>query len=97
MNLLLQNLNTNLALYRVHEPGILDGDVTVFSATRDESDRGKHLLQSWRPYAAGDITVYEVDCTHNEMLTTESAGMYGKQLKHLLDLDFSWRDGSLGH
>jgi hypothetical protein len=62
---------------------------------RDDSDRGNYLRESWRPYATGDITVYEVDCTHNEMLTTESTGMYGKQLKRLLDLDLSRRDGKL--
>jgi amino acid adenylation domain-containing protein/non-ribosomal peptide synthase protein (TIGR01720 family) len=97
LHLLLQNLNTNLALYRAHEPGVLEGNMTVFSATRDESDRGTHLRQSWRPYATGEVNVYEVDCTHNEMLTAESTGMYGKQLRHLLDLDFSWRDGSAGN
>ncbi|OBH58228.1 hypothetical protein A5686_24940 [Mycobacterium sp. E2479] len=96
LNLLLANLNTNLAMYRVHEPGILEGDMTIFSAARDDSDRGTHLLQSWRPYATGDITVYQVDCTHNEMLTTESAGMYGQRLKRSLDLDFSSRDGAAG-
>ncbi|WP_156656064.1 non-ribosomal peptide synthetase, partial [Mycobacterium sp. 852002-51971_SCH5477799-a] len=97
LNLLVQNLNTNLAFYRAHQPGVLDGDVTVFAAAREDSDRGTHLRQSWRPYAAGDITVYEVDCTHNEMLTTESTGMYGKELKRLLDVDLARRDGSLGH
>jgi thioesterase domain-containing protein/acyl carrier protein len=97
LNLLLQNLNTNLALYRAHEPGVLEGNMTVFSATRDERDRGTHLRQRWRPYATGEVNVFEVDCTHNEMLTAESTGMYGKQLRRLLDLDFSWRDGSAGN
>ncbi|OBK90416.1 hypothetical protein A5652_11710 [Mycobacterium sp. 1165178.9] len=93
LNLLVQNLNTNLAFYRAHQPGILDGGMTVFSATQDDSDRGTRLLESWRPYATGDISVYEVDCTHNEMLTTESTGRYGTQLKRLLDLDLLRRDG----
>jgi thioesterase domain-containing protein len=97
LHLLLQNLNTNLALYRAHEPGVLEGNMTVFSATRDERDRGTHLRQRWRPYATGEVNVFEVDCTHNEMLTAESTGMYGKQLRRLLDLDFSWRDGSAGN
>ena len=96
-DLLMRNLNTNTALYRAHEPGVLDGDMIVFSATRDQNDRSSFLLQSWRPYATGDITVYSVDCTHYEMLTTESASMYGKHLKHLLDLDFSSRDGDVGY
>jgi thioesterase domain-containing protein/acyl carrier protein len=41
-------------------------------------------LQSWRPYVAGDITEYSVNCTHYEMLTTRSLNMYGEQLKPLL-------------
>jgi hypothetical protein len=42
-------------------------------------------LQSWRPYVAGDITTYSVDCTHHEMLTTASLSMYGEQLKLSLE------------
>jgi non-ribosomal peptide synthetase component F/thioesterase domain-containing protein len=42
-------------------------------------------LQSWRPYVAGDITAYSVDCTHYEMLTTGSLSMYGEQLKLSLE------------
>ncbi|MGE5696246.1 MAG: thioesterase domain-containing protein, partial [Candidatus Sericytochromatia bacterium] len=42
-------------------------------------------LQGWRPYVAGDITAYSVDCTHYEMLTAESLSMYGEQLKLLLE------------
>ena len=43
-------------------------------------------LQSRRPYVAGDITEYSVDCTHYEMLTFSSLSEYGKRLKVLLDL-----------
>jgi amino acid adenylation domain-containing protein len=86
LDLLTQNLNTNMALYRFHEPGVFDGDIIIFSAVRSQSDRSSSLLQSWRPYVAGDITVYSVDCTHQEMLTTESVSMYGEQLKHSLVL-----------
>ena len=42
-------------------------------------------LQTWRPYVAGDITGYSVDCTHYEMLNTGSLSMYGEQLKLLLE------------
>jgi thioesterase domain-containing protein/acyl carrier protein len=86
MNLIIQNVNSSIELYRPHEPGVFDGDVTIFSAAQDESDRGSSPLQSWRPYVAGDITVYSVDCKHQEMLTTESLSMYGKQLKNSLVL-----------
>jgi thioesterase domain-containing protein/acyl carrier protein len=77
-----QNINSNEALYRAHEPGVFDGDITIFSTVRDASDRSSSLLQRWRPYVTGDITEYSVDCRHQEILTTESVNMYGEQLKH---------------
>jgi amino acid adenylation domain-containing protein len=79
-----QNHTSNLALLRAHEPGVFDGDMTIFSAARTESDYSSSPLQIWRPYVAGDITVYSIDCTHEEMLSTEPLNMYGKQLKHSL-------------
>ena len=82
LDLIVQNLKSGIALYRAHEPGVFDGDVIIFSAVRDQSDRSSSLLRSWRPYVAGDITMYSIDCTHQEMLTTESLSMYGEQLKH---------------
>jgi thioesterase domain-containing protein len=87
LGLLVQNLNTNIGLYHAHEAGVLDGDVVIFSAVRDQSDRSSFLLRSWRPYATGSITVYPIDCTHNEMLTAESARRYDKQLNDALALD----------
>ena len=42
-------------------------------------------LESWRPYVAGDITWYSIDCTHHEMLTTRSLNEYGQQLKLSLE------------
>ena len=52
---IVQNLDSNKALQRAHEPGVLDGDVIIFSAVRDEGDRSSSPLQEWRPYVAGDI------------------------------------------
>ena len=86
LDLIVQNLISSMALLQAHEPDVFDGDITIFSAARDASDRSSSLLQSWRPYVAGDITVYSIDCTHQEMLTTESLNVYGKQLKHSLVL-----------
>jgi thioesterase domain-containing protein/acyl carrier protein len=77
-----KNLNSNEALYRAHEPSVFEGDITIFSTVQNESDRSSSLLQRWRPYVTGDITEYPVDCTHQEILTTESVNMYGEQLKH---------------
>jgi amino acid adenylation domain-containing protein len=86
LDLTVQNLNSNTTLHRAHEPGVFDGDIVIFFAKRDEGDRSSSLLQSWRPYVAGEITMYSIDCTHQEMLTTGSLSMYGKQLKHSLFL-----------
>ncbi|WP_122508846.1 non-ribosomal peptide synthetase, partial [Mycobacterium innocens] len=83
LDLIVQNLNSDIALSRSHKPGVFDGDITIFAAVRDESDRNSSLLQSWRPYVAGDISVYPISCTHNEMLTTESLNMYGEQLRRV--------------
>jgi amino acid adenylation domain-containing protein len=84
-DLLLNNINTNMELYRDYEPDTFDGDVIIFSAVRDENDSGSSGLQSWRPYIAGDITEYSVDCTHEDMLTGESVSLFGQQLKLSLE------------
>ena len=74
-----------MALSEAHEPGVFDGDMIIFSSVRDESDRSPSALQSWRPYVAGDISEYSVDCTHEDMLTAESVSLYGQQLKLSLE------------
>jgi thioesterase domain-containing protein/acyl carrier protein len=79
-----QNINSNGALYRGHEPGVFVGDISIFTAARDESDRSSPLLQRWRPYVTGDIDSYPIDCVHEEMMSTESLALYGQQLKALL-------------
>jgi thioesterase domain-containing protein/acyl carrier protein len=84
-DLLINNINTNTALYRAYEPGVFDGDIIIFSAVWDENDSGSSGLQSWRPYIAGDITEYSVDCTHEDMLTAESVSLFGQQLKLSLE------------
>ncbi|GFG96177.1 hypothetical protein MTIM_20560 [Mycobacterium timonense] len=84
---LLGNLNDNIELYRRHEPGCFEGDVTVFAAQRDhdrDGDRGARLSRSWAPYASGDIRVHAVDSTHHEMFTAASVETYGERLRDLL-------------
>ncbi|WP_172826157.1 non-ribosomal peptide synthase/polyketide synthase [Mycobacterium colombiense] len=80
-----QNLNRNVALYQAHEPDVFHGDITIFTAVRDECDRSSPLLQRWRPYVTGDIAVYPIDCGHQEMMSIESLILYGQQLKVLLE------------
>ena len=84
LDLIVQNVNSSVLLYRAHEAGIFDGDIIIFSAARDEGDRSSFLQQSWRPYVAGDITVHSIDCTHQEMMTTASLSIYGNQLRRLI-------------
>jgi thioesterase domain-containing protein len=81
---MVQNGHAN-QLYRAkHVPDVFDGDMIIFSArSRNENDPSH--LQNWRSYVAGDITVYPVDCDHHDMMTAESLGMYGQQLKHSLE------------
>ncbi|WP_120313417.1 non-ribosomal peptide synthase/polyketide synthase, partial [Mycobacterium mantenii] len=84
VDLLVRNLGDNIELYRLHEPGLFDGDISVFSAVRDQSDRGSLLARYWEPYASGDVLTYPVDCTHDEMLTAGSVQTYSERLRQLI-------------
>jgi thioesterase domain-containing protein len=61
-------------------PHVFDGDVIIFSARRDEGNESSDP-RNWNPYAAGAITVYPVDCGHDDMMASESLALYGEQLK----------------
>ncbi len=78
---IVQNLNSSVALHQAHEPGVFDGDTVIFSALPDEKIPSSSPLESWRPYVAGHITEYLIDCRHEDMLTAESISLYGQQLK----------------
>jgi amino acid adenylation domain-containing protein len=81
LDMAVHNVNTNIALFGDHEPSVFHGDLHVFSALQNENGSGSSALQSWRPYVAGDITEYTVDCTHEQMLTADTVSLYGQQLK----------------
>jgi thioesterase domain-containing protein/acyl carrier protein len=82
---IVQNLDSNKELQLAHEPGVLDGNAIIFAAVRDEDDRSSSPQEEWRPYVTGLITQHSIDCTHEEMLTAESVGKYGPQLKLSLE------------
>jgi nonribosomal peptide synthetase DhbF len=84
LDMAVQNVNTNIALFGEHEPSVFHGDLHVFSALQNEDENGSSALQSWRPYVVGDITEYSVDCTHEVMLTADNVTLYGQQLKRCL-------------
>ena len=85
LNSIVQNLNNSIALHRAHEPGVFDGDIIIFSALHNESIPSPSHLESWRPYVAGHIAEYSIDCRHEDMLTAESVSLYGQQLKSSLE------------
>ncbi len=77
---IMANFHTNVGLYRDHEAGVFHGDLIMFSAERDDTDRSALLHRKWQPHVAGEISVYSIDCTHHELLTTEALSMYGTHL-----------------
>jgi thioesterase domain-containing protein/acyl carrier protein len=79
LEFMFENIKANLLYQAEHVPDMFDGDVVIFSAARGEHESS--LLQSWRPYVAGNVTEHSVDCSHEEMLTPESLSRYGDQLK----------------
>jgi thioesterase domain-containing protein/acyl carrier protein len=81
---MVQSGHANQILRRKHLPDVYDGDIVIFSARPQDESNSSHL-QYWRPYVAGDITVYPVDCGHHDMLTNKSLNTYGGQLGLLLD------------
>ena len=85
MEFLARSNHANESHLLEHVPDVFDGDMVIFSAARSGRNRYSSLLHSWRPYVAGDITGHSVDCTHHEMLSTESLGVYGGRLKLLLE------------
>jgi amino acid adenylation domain-containing protein len=81
---IVHNFDTNVALYRDHEAGVFTGDLTMFAAARDVSERSSFLRHSWRPHVTGDIVVHSIDCVHEAMLSPEALSLYGDQLGALL-------------
>lgn len=82
-DLFVDNMRNNIMLAQTHEPSVFDGEMTVFSASRGQPDRGAFLARSWEPFASGKVVVHSIDCTHNELLTVESVDEYGHELRRL--------------
>ncbi|ORA10675.1 hypothetical protein BST12_26510 [Mycobacterium angelicum] len=87
LEFMVENLRTVEPYLSGHTPGVFSGNAVIFTAAQSAVDRDSSLLQRWRPYIAGDVAEYSVDCTHDDMLTTGSLRMYGEQLRKLLALD----------
>ncbi len=85
MEFMVQSVSVNLLYLQDHGPDVFDGDMVIFSATREVEKSDSSPLQTWRPYVTGDIATHTVDSTHMEMLTTDSLAKYVEQLKLSLD------------
>ncbi len=80
---MVQSAHANQFYLSEHVPDVFDGDVVIFSAA--QSENGSSHVHKWRPYVAGDITAYSVDCTHNDMMSSGCLSTYGEQLKVTLE------------
>ncbi|WP_459963872.1 non-ribosomal peptide synthetase, partial [Mycobacterium avium] len=83
-DVLFGNARKNIERSKIHEPGVFLGEVTIFSAVRDQEDRSAFLVENWRPYVAGDLVIHEIDCTHDEILNADVVDSYGQRLGQLL-------------
>ncbi|WP_415794257.1 amino acid adenylation domain-containing protein, partial [Mycolicibacterium frederiksbergense] len=81
---MVHNVETNIGLYREHMADVFQGELIVFSAERDDDDRAGYLQRRWAPYVDGVITAHRVDCSHQDMLGTDTLEQYGPQLRRLL-------------
>nr|WP_170062193.1 non-ribosomal peptide synthetase [Mycobacterium angelicum] len=81
VGIITENVNTNIVLQAHHVPEVFDGDMTIFAARPGD---GQSLQQSWRPYVCGNIAEHLVDCTHEQMLSTQALRLYGERIKAAL-------------
>ena len=85
LDLMVHNFDTNIAHYRDHVAGVFRGELHLFSAERDDTDRAGLLRRRWEPHVDGAVTVHPVDCTHQDMLGAEALDLFGAQLRLILD------------
>ncbi|RSM77999.1 non-ribosomal peptide synthetase [Kibdelosporangium aridum] len=70
-------------LARAWRPSPYDGLVTLFSATRESEATTAEKVEAWRSHVAA-MDVYELDCTHNDLLDRESAAVIGGRIEKIL-------------
>jgi len=72
----------NTRIMRKFLPQRFHGDMLLFVATQGEP---KPPIESWRPYADGQIKVHEIDCSHETMMSPLPAKKIGNVLAIELD------------
>jgi hypothetical protein len=78
VDIMVENMAVDQSMRVQHVPDIFDGDMIIFSAKRGNGS--SPLMDTWRRYVAGDIAECPVDCTHEQMLNTESLKSFGELL-----------------
>ncbi|MFE9701917.1 amino acid adenylation domain-containing protein [Streptomyces sp. NPDC005930] len=79
--------NNNWALTIGYEPGVFDGDVLLFVATRDEDHpegKTERSVAKLSRFVTGSVTVSEVDCEHRQLLTPGPVAEVGRVLQERL-------------
>ncbi|MGE0783283.1 amino acid adenylation domain-containing protein, partial [Mycolicibacterium sp.] len=99
LELMVRSVNTNQDHLRGYMPGVFDGDMAMFVATRGAAVAPAPLarvqelririaagakLRKWRRHVTGELTAHSVNCTHHDMLNPATLRRYGEQLRRTL-------------
>ncbi|GKQ38415.1 hypothetical protein ALMP_49470 [Streptomyces sp. A012304] len=79
--------NNNWDLTIGHEPGVFDGDVLLFVATRDEDhpqDKTERSVTRLSRFVTGNVEVLEIDCEHRQLLQAGPVEEIGRALNDRL-------------
>ncbi|MET7458565.1 alpha/beta fold hydrolase, partial [Streptomyces sp. NPDC005574] len=73
-------------LLKAHEPRRFHGDLLLFTAALEEDGgiRNVDLAEKWRPHIDGEISIHDVDTSHNRMLRPDALEHIGPVLSGVL-------------
>ena len=72
-------LANNVRLPVGHRPPLFDGDLALFTATRDDP-LSIPTAENWQPYVTGEVRVHPIDCEHQLMMRPENLTEIGARL-----------------
>ena len=67
------------ALLRAHQPGVFDGDLLHFTATRGKTSNAP-TVEAWQGHVSGQIIRHDIDVTHARMVRDHSLAEIGPRL-----------------
>jgi thioesterase domain-containing protein len=96
-------IKRSTGLMETFSPQRFNGDLLLFEAAQSKF---KSLTETWQPFIEGQITVHQLDCTHEAMMTSLPAAKIGSVLAAELakqrttlsneEQHFRWRRGAAG-